>query len=492
MPIISLVPDGTSFSVASGENLLNALRSVGRAPEALCGGKGTCGKCVVTVDGTPCLACRVTVEKDLEVSVPEGAEAVVLETGVTVSAAEAADPLRPGPLVAIDIGTTTVVVFLLDPDTGKELGRSGFLNPQKIYGADVISRLQAADDGHREELAALVRDALDEAVVSLCRDAGLSPADLGVVSVVGNPAMQQLFLGLPTENLTSVPFAPLLTEARTVPAKDLLPSCEHAELLVVPDISGYVGADTVAGVLSTGLDRAQNNVLLVDIGTNGEMVLSAKGRMVACSTAAGPALEGANIRFGMRGAPGAIDMVSKEDGYIACHVIGNGPAKGICGSGLIDAVAVALDEKLINKRGRIQSREERDGDRFLPLTESVFLTQTDVREVMLAKGAIAAGIELMTEHLGLSLEDLDEVLLAGAFGSFLDPDSACRIGLIPAELRGKIRAVGNTAGSGAKQMACRKEEFFRTDELVQSIEFLELADLPDFMTCFAKNMNFTE
>lgn len=495
MPIITLVPDGTSFSVPSGTNLLEALRNAGHAPESPCGGNGTCGKCRVTANGISVLACRMTADTDLTVSLPEpsGAGTIVLEEGVSGTWSADMHPLKDGPLVAIDIGTTTVVVFLLDGATGVELARDGFLNPQRPFGADVISRLQAAKNGHREELTSSIRDALDQSIRTLCRTVGISPADIGVVSLVGNPAMQQMFLGIPTDNLTAVPFAPVLTEARTVPARETLPACTNADLLVVPDIGGYIGADIVAGVLATNLDQAAPNTLLIDIGTNGEMVLSAGGRMVSCSTAAGPALEGAKIRFGMRGAPGAIDHVSlTDDGALACHVIGNGPAEGICGSGLIDAVAAALDGRLINKRGRIQDPAERDGERFIPLTGPVCLTQTDIREVMLAKGAIAAGVVLMTRHLGLTLDDIDEVLLAGAFGSFMDPDSACRIGLIPSELQGRIRAVGNTAGAGAKQMACSETAFRHTQDLLDRIEFLELADLPDFMSCFAKNMNFKE
>ena len=212
--------------------------------------------------------------------------------------------------------------------------------------------------------------------------------------------------------------------------------------------------------------------------------------MTACSTAAGPALEGAKIRFGMRGAPGAIDHVWVEDGKIRCSVIGGGEAKGICGSGLIDAVASLLELGLLNARGRLLADEEADGERIARLTDTVYITQNDIREVQMAKGAIAAGISLMARELGIEISQIDKVLLAGAFGSFLKPESACRIGLLPDELLKKITAVGNAAGSGAKMMACSKDEFARTDELISHIEFIELASLPDFQREFAKNMRF--
>ena len=255
----------------------------------------------------------------------------------------------------------------------------------------------------------------------------------------------------------------------------------------MPDISGYVGADTLGCVLATGMHEKEEITLLVDIGTNGEMVLGNSKRMIACSTAAGPALEGAQIRFGMGGAPGAIDHVWLENGEVKCSVIGGGEAKGICGSGLIDAIAVGLETGLLNKRGRIQNEE-----RELRLTEEIWLTQEDIRQVQLAKGAIRTGITLMAGQLGLEPADIEKVRLAGAFGSFMDPKSACRIGLLPEELLGRIEAVGNAAGSGAKMLACDKKLLAVTPKLVERIEFLELANLPEFPRTFAMAMNFRE
>ena len=402
-------------------------------------------------------------------------------------------PEVDGLLLAVDIGTTTVAAYLLDGMTGKELSVVSNLNPQTVFGADVISRIQLARDGKLSQEQKTIVKELNGMVRELCRKAKVNHRDIRRVCVVGNPAMQQLFMGLDPENLVTIPFAPILTKTDVVPAKEYLRDCPNAVLQVVPDISGYVGADIVAGILATDLHHATDNVLFVDIGTNGEMAMRSKdGRMTACATAAGPALEGAKIKFGMRGAPGAIDHVERQGDRVICHVIGDGPAKGICGSGLIDAVAVFLEKGAINKRGRIASPEEIDGERFLPLRDGVYLSQSDIREVMLAKGAIAAGVELMAEQLGIGLEEVDRVLLAGAFGSFMDSHSACRIGLLPGILDGKITAVGNTAGVGAKQMVCDPALFELTTELVKEIDFIELGDLPGFMKSFAKNMNFTE
>ena len=239
--------------------------------------------------------------------------------------------------------------------------------------------------------------------------------------------------------------------------------------------------------MATKLYEDDALTLLVDIGTNGEIVLGNRDGMIACATAAGPALEGANIQFGMRAAEGAIDHVWTEAGKILCSVIGGREAKGICGSGLVDAVAVGLRLGLINKRGRILS-----DDHILPLTDKIYLTQEDIRQVQLAKGAIYAGITLLAKQLGVEIEEIQKVQLAGAFGSFLNPENACRIGLLPEALLQKIEAVGNAALSGAKMLACNKKLLPFTRNLVERTGFLELAGLPSFPRTFAKAMLFRE
>ena len=445
---VTLLPEKVNISVSQGTDLLTALRSAGVFPDAPCGGAGKCGKCRVTVDGREVLACRTPVDRDMTVVLPQNTGAAILTGGL--EAFVRPEPVRQGYLLAFDIGTTTVAGYLLDGKTGLELAAVSAMNPQTAWGADVISRIQAALKGAMEELTDVIRACLGELTEELCRRGRIGPEEIGVVSIVGNPAMQQLFLGLSPKNLAKIPFAPVLTRAEVTEAAACLPCLSNAGLLVVPDISGFVGADTVA-----------------------------------CSTAAGPALEGANIRFGMRGMAGAIDHVTLKDGKIVCSVIGGTEPQGICGSGLIDTVAAALELGLINSRGRIQNESRR-----IPLTEQVFLTQEDIREIQLAKGAIAAGIRLMAKELGITMEQIDRVYLAGAFGSYLDPESACRMGLLPPELAGKITAVGNAAGAGAKMLALSRRELQRAEELVRRIEFLELAALEDFQGTFARCMRF--
>ena len=463
---------------AEGGDLLSALRSAGFAPDAPCGGGGRCGKCTVLLDGRPVSACRTAVDRDMTVTLSETDDIPILTAGM------ASKTSGRGPALAFDIGTTTVAGYLLDQD-GLEVASYSCLNPQSAYGADVISRIRHALKGSLPALTGCIRSCIADMTRTLCEAGKIAPEAVQTVSIVGNPAMQQLFLGISPENLATVPYTPVLTEAETVNAQPYLPLCPDAALLIVPDIGGFVGADTAACMLSTGIADQEKMTLLVDIGTNGEMVLGNRHRLVACSAAAGPALEGANIRCGMRGSPGAIDHVWIENGALRCSVIGGGEAKGICGSGLIDAAATALELGLLNSRGRIPGDE-----RTIPLADGLSLTQEDIRQLQLAKGAIAAGIRLMARHLGIGVADIEQVYLAGAFGTFMDPVSACRIGLLPPELAGKSRAVGNAAGSGAKILALRQDALAKLQQTVDKTEFLELASVPDFNRYFAQSMRF--
>lgn len=483
---ITVLPGKRNIPAKAGETLLDALRRHGLAPDAPCGGTGKCGKCTVLIGGQPVLACRTVICRDLTVTLPQKAAPQVLAQGIKTHTA----PGQEGYLLCVDIGTTTVACCLLDGGTGVELAQASAANPQRAFGADVVSRIRAALGGQQDVLTQSIRDCLTCLTEQVCQKAAVYPEEIRVVSIVANTCMQQLFLGIRPKNLSQIPFTPVLTEAKAVPAAPYLPLFQNAQLLIVPDISGFVGADTVGCLLATRLYEAEETTLLVDIGTNGEMVLGDREKLVCCAAAAGPALEGANISCGMPAAPGAIDRVWLEKGKLCCHVIGDVPATGICGSGLIDAVAAALDGGLLNRRGRILDPAERNGQRFLPLTDTLSLTQEDIRQVQLAKGAIAAGIELMAAELDIPLRKIGRVLLAGAFGSYLNPESACRIGLIPAVLAGKAQPIGNAALSGAKCLACDPRLLETAQTLARQVRPLNLAQLPEFSKCFARNTGF--
>ncbi len=468
MPQITLLPSRKILEAVPGQTLHSLLASHGLI-HAPCGGQGTCGKCAVMRDGREVLACQTPVDRDMTVTLPE-------------QTPQEKPTQARGSAAAFDIGTTTLVCYLLGSQ-GDVLCQASCRNPQAGFGGDVISRIRAAQAGHQAVLTAQLRAAMADLLSRVCE----APEEIHTVCVVGNPAMQQLFLGLPVDNLARLPFAPVLTRGQGLPCGDCLPICPKARLLVVPDISGFVGADTVAGVLATGLHQAREMTLLVDIGTNGEMVLGDCRRMVACSTAAGPALEGAGIQFGMGAEPGAIDHVYLEAGRLQCSVIGGGEARGICGSGLIDAIAAAMDLGLVDPRGKLLTEEK-----YIPLADGVRLTQEDIRQVQLAKGAICAGIQRMAGYMGISLEAIRHVVLAGAFGSYLDPEKACRIGMIPSVLMKKITAAGNTAGAGAVRIAASPGLLAAADEIAGKTELLELAGLPEFPRSFARAMLLPE
>lgn len=475
---VYVLPQQTELHIPHGTNLMQALRGGGCVIDAPCGGNGTCGKCLVTVNGRQVRACCYTVESDLTVELPEKRSEPILTEGL--AAKPTVDPLGGGYLAAIDVGTTTVVCALMDSN-GNELAVSSGENPQRMWGADVISRIQHAMKGQREALTAAIQAEVQALLGQCCKNAEILPEEIGVISLVGNSCMQQLFLGMDVANLAGVPFAPVITQASTVEAAEYLPLCANAALLIVPDMDGFVGADTMGCILAAGLHEAKDTVLLVDIGTNGELALAHQGRLAVCSTAAGPALEGGNIRCGMRAAPGAIDRVY-PDGY---HVIGDGEALGICGSGLVDAAAVMLEKNLLNARGRVLTE-----DHCYALAERVILTQEDIRQLQMAKGAIASGIELLAESMRISLEEIDRVILAGAFGSFLNVKNACRIGLLPPQLESKIITAGNIALSGAKALALNQTLLPLTQQISQIATPIDLSQHPHFRKTFAQNMLF--
>lgn len=469
---VTFEPSHTAVSVAEGTTLLQAQITAGLRPDAPCGGKGTCGKCKVHVDGKEVLACQTAVNRDITVRISEDTPVTILTGGIT---AEASPDGENKYALAFDIGTTTVVAYLLDGISGELLSSASCMNPQSQFGADVISRIQYALDGNGEELASCIHSALSSLTQEAGKKAGISPAQIGTAAIVGNTAMHHLLLGIDPRPLVTPPYMPAVFEA-----------VETERARVLPNIAGFVGGDTVGCMVATRFDRLEELTLLIDIGTNGEMVLGNKDRRIACSTAAGPAFEGAKISCGMRGAVGAVDHVRLENGKLSYHVIGEGHGIGLCGSGLLDLVAVLLDGEILDESGYLENKEYR-----LEGTE-VVLTQKDIREVQLAKAAIRAGIELLTKKMGAAVEDIQKVYLAGAFGNYLTPASACRIGMIPPVLMDRIVPIGNAAGEGAKLCALSRAEFEYSKCLAASTEFLELASLPEFQDCYVDALEFGE
>ena len=476
---ITFLPAYQTVTAEPGETLLQVQIRAGLHPDAPCGGKGTCGKCKVMVDGQEVLACQTMADRDMTVMLPASGENRILTGGLQVDCTPDGSSDYS---LAFDIGTTTVVCYLLDGHNGKLLARASTMNPQAQFGADVISRVQQVLDTGTDELMRCIRRTLVQLTEDVCAEAGITPMQIGAAAIVGNTAMHHLLLGIDPKPLVTPPYMPAVFDAMEV--EDLLPI--GGTVRILPNIAGFVGGDTVGCMASTRFDRLEALTLMIDIGTNGEMVLGDRHRRIACSTAAGPAFEGARISCGMRGAEGAVDHVWLEDDKVRYHVIGDTAPKGLCGSGLLDLVAVLLDAEIIDESGRLEEKSYRLGD------SDVVLTQKDVREVQLAKAAIRAGIELLCAQLGVELDQIRKVCLAGAFGNYLDPASACRIGMIPPVLLDRIQPIGNAAGEGAKLSALSRKEFEYAQSLARGTEFLELASLPEFQDCYVDALEFEE
>ena len=419
--------------------------------------------------------------------------------------------------IAFDIGTTTVVGYLVDLRTGEELSAVAKTNPQIIHGDDVISRIefvQKQKDGLKKLQEEIV-NTLNEIVRETTQRAGINKNNIYETVVVGNTCMHHLFLGLNPSNIAPSPYIPVIKESLSLKVKDI-PEFElnpTANVYILPNISAFVGADIVGGVLSTSMWMEEKIVLFVDLGTNGEVVLGSKKKLWACSTAAGPAFEGARISSGMRAVEGAIDKVKITNKSVTWRIINNVKVKGLCGSGLIDLIAEMLKIGLINKSGKLINREncqseigeeikkriirEIEGNKFILVKsdkaeggEPIYLTQRDIREVQLAKAAIYAGIKILLKEVGIYPEDIQEILLAGAFGNFINKESARRIGLIPHLPLRRIRFIGNAAGKGAEIALLSKKMREVSQEMSKKVKYIELSSRPDFQEEFIKAMSF--
>lgn len=415
--------------------------------------------------------------------------------------------------IALDIGTTTLAAYLLDLNTGGQVSVASAMNPQAHVGDDVISRISHVmeDPEGLRKLQASVIDKLNELVRILSDGAGICHERIYEVTVAGNTCMTHLFLGVDPTNLAVAPYVPVVSRRISVGARHLgIDINEFGRVHVLPNIAGYVGADTVGVILASGFYETDEMTLAVDIGTNGEIVLGSDGRLLACSTAAGPAFEGAHIRHGTRAAPGAIDGVWFEGGEFRCSVIGGIKPSGICGSGLLDAIICMLQAGIIEPSGRIVDAGEiseeyahlranlqigEQGSEFIlaedtSIGEPVVITQRDVRELQLAKGAIAAGIRTLMDRLQISPERLDRIVLAGAFGNYLRKESAVQSGMIPDVPLERIHSVGNAAGEGAKLALISLDARADADRIADGIEYVELTTDPGFQERFADALMF--
>lgn len=525
---VTFRPDGKQVSIHSGATLVEAAGQAGIILNSVCGGKGTCKKCLVYLDPglRAVLACQYRIESDLTVTVPAGSrffEQRILSEGVALQASIEPDMYQDylqadsdaaifG--VAVDIGTTTVVTKLIDMRDGQCCATEAALNPQARFGDDVVSRIAyAQSEREYADLHKAIIDCINSLLEGLCRKANIETGRICEMCVVGNTTMNHIFLRLPIAQLGQAPYRAWSLEAHDVRAAELGLRMHHAgNVHAVENIAGFVGADTTAVALACDIDSAEEMTLIVDIGTNGEIVLGTKDQLYAASCAAGPALEGARITCGSRATDGAIEAVVVNGDDVDLDVIGDCPPRSICGSGLIDAAAVMLDLGVTDRTGRFGEPAElkaelppaifsrifqHEGQPAFRLTgteravqDHVFLTQADIRQMQLAKGAIRAGIRLLQQRVGLEDGDIKHVLLAGAFGNYIRPTSAQRIGLLPAVPVGRIRFVGNAAASGAQMILISRHCRRHAGRLARKMKYVEIAHEPDFQIVFADSMFF--
>ena len=494
--------NGIQRNVPIGTYLSDLLQELNDFPMP-CAGHGRCGKCKIWVEGTISepnekeqnyltkqelesgirLACQTKVLGCCNISsIEENSIDVLLqkETIQNPFMDKQTKPMFQKLGVAVDIGTTTLAVSLYD--THGLIGQLGAINPQVTFGADVISRMEHSLNGKSEQLAKCIQRGIADLVEELCQKYGYHKEEIDTFIITGNTVMLYL---LTKKNPTSLSYAPFKADWLAGEwVENLELGCPNAKVYLPYCISAFVGADIMTALLHTNLCKDTKKRLLVDIGTNGEVVLWTGEKLLCCSTAAGPAFEGTGLSMGMTASTGAISKVSLENGTFKVQVIGNQTPTGICGSGVIDAVNYLLQSELMDETGYLEDDE-------IFLAENVKITQEDIRKIQLAKSAICAGIETLLQQEGISANDLDELLIAGGFGSKIDLENAIRIGLLPQIDVKKIKVCGNSSLAGAELLLHNCELLEKQKELIQMSQTFELATNAFFQKKYIEGMLFS-
>jgi uncharacterized 2Fe-2S/4Fe-4S cluster protein (DUF4445 family) len=402
--------------------------------------------------------------------------------------------------LAVDLGTTKIAGYLVDLQSGQTLAARGIMNPQIAYGEDVVSRIALALKGIAEaaRLRELAAGALNQLADELCAEVDRGPETIFETVVVGNTAMHHLLLGLPVAQLAFAPYVPVVRQALDIKARDIgLRIAPGAYVHLLPNIAGFVGADHVAMLLATGVAQAADVTLALDIGTNTEICLIQSGKMTSVSCASGPAFEGAHIRHGMRAASGAIERLQLDGDRVTYQTIGGRPPAGLCGSGILDAIAQLYLAGVLDRRGTLREHPRTRGHgarrEFVLVDEAegdgrpaIAITQHDVREIQLAKAAIRTGVDLLLARYGLAATAIEQVIIAGAFGTYLDVSSAVAIGMLPQLPRERFRQVGNAAGAGARLALVSQSQRAEARLIGERVNYLELAADPQFSSTFTQ------
>lgn len=513
------------------ESLLKNLLDAGVFVDNPCNGRGSCGKCKIRIlsgnvsqiseteerflspeeieEGIR-LSCMVEVLGDVEVeTLQKERKHEVLTKGYMPEFRK--DIFEKGYGIVIDIGTTTVVTALIDLKTGEELADASMINAQKRFGLDVLTRItyeyEHPDSGIRELQEAIV-NSINAMIGAVCLKTSVSLDEIREIDVAANCTMMHMLLGVDARSLGKSPYKPEFVEARELPAREIgIEAAEDTKLYCLPQVSAYIGADIAAGAYVCGLQKETGNVLFIDIGTNGEIVLASGGRLLCCSCAAGPALEGMNISSGMRAAEGAVEDVQITEGGIKYITIGNQEPAGICGSGILAVVKELLRTGLVKKTGVFIKKDQlKEDDYRYPMIRmngkkrefvlhehpELLVTQGDVRQVQLAKGAVLSGIRALLHKAGIQMEDLDKVMIAGQFGAHLPAESLIGIGLLPKEVEKKLIYVGNASKTGAYMTLMSGRAKREIAALAEKMEYMELAETENYERIFTESMIFPD
>jgi len=553
MAVITIQNTGQKISCLDGEVLLHVLLEHGVFVDNPCNGIGVCGKCKVRIQGNQesistmeetehrmlkeeeiqngiRLSCMAKVCGDVEVELlQKERKNRVLTTGYLPEFDR--DSFEDGYGIAVDIGTTTVVMALIDLKTGEEIANASRINAQKHFGLDVLTRItyeyEHGQDGILDLQKAIV-DSLNEMLAEVCNGPDNILEQIREIVVAANCTMTHMLLGVDARSIGRAPYAPVFTEAKSCLASEIgLKAGKETRLYCLPQVSSYIGADIVAGAYVCELEKEKGNVLFIDIGTNGEIVLASEGTLLSCSCAAGPALEGMNISCGMRAAEGAIEDIRMTANGVELKLIGADafdtfeqrhtdrmvPA-GLCGSGILAAVRELIQNGFLKKTGAFVSVDSLDdGDwrrQVLRVEEmkadtvrgakkreavlcqepEIVVTQEDVRQVQLAKGAILSGFAALLKKAGISMADLDKVLIAGQFGAHLPAESLVGVGILPEQVKGKLVYVGNSSKTGAYMALMSQRVRKEMEQLAENIRYFELAETSDYERVFAEAMRF--
>jgi uncharacterized 2Fe-2S/4Fe-4S cluster protein (DUF4445 family) len=522
---IKFLPSGQEAICRTGHTLLDCARDNGIVISSTCGGQGRCRSCKVRIDKgittAPTeselkrlsnnelergwrLSCQAKPVSDLVIYLP--AENSLTSTPAFKAAllakitpdAVGGRP-RKGHGVAIDLGTTKIAGYLVNLFDGSILSKHAMANPQDVYGDDVISRITYAmsSSANGKRLKKTATQAIDDLILDLFAEVGCQPGTITKVAICGNTAMHHLLLGLPVGQLARAPYLPWVKDPVNISANELgLKSAPGADVYLLPNIGGYVGGDHVAVLAATGALDVKVPTLIVDIGTNTEISLAAGGNVTGVSCASGTAFEGGHIKHGMKASPGAIDKIIIKDGRVKYRTIGKVPPSGICGSGMLDAVAQMVNEGIIDSGGRMDKGHplvhEHGGQSAISVAggdrtvngEGIVITQGDIRELQLAKAAIRTGINVLLGCSGFDAHDIRKVIVAGTFGSYIDIGSALAIGMLPALPLSRFRQVGNAAGAGTCMILVSSKSRKKAEAMARRVKYLELADRPDFMQMF--------